>query len=207
MGGRCGRRGKDNQAHVIYWGIENSIEAHHTFIKPVSYPEHFIMTNEIDIKLKEDLAINLGAVFETLYFQEERKKTIINIPSKYKKTNNDDDEIEEQLRCQKRANDIKLNRIQYLEPTIQILTKYLNYEESEINNITSMICKIDNGVIIDSYSINSYEKSRDINLLMHLVIELHNTFALSMYSNFLDYLENIVHILQGCEYKLIKLAK
>jgi hypothetical protein len=70
-----------------------------------------------------------------------------------------------------------------------------------------MICKIDNGVIIDSYSINSYEKSRDINLLMHFIIELHNTFALSMYSNFLDYLENIVHILQGCEYKLIKLAK
>ena len=150
----------------------------------------------------------MGAVFETLYFQEERKKTIVNIPSKYNKIkDNDDDEIEEQLRCQKRANDIKLNRTQYLEPTIQILIKYLNYEESEINNITSMICKIDNGIIIDSYSINSYEKSRDINLLMHLVIELHNTFALSMYSNFLDYLENIVHILQGCEYKLIKLAK
>ena len=32
MGGRCGRRGKDTQAHVIYWGILNDSDAHHSSI-------------------------------------------------------------------------------------------------------------------------------------------------------------------------------
>ena len=82
MGGRCGRRGKDDQAHVIYWGISNSFEAHHSFIEPVLYPEHFIISNDKNIQLKEELAIKLGAIFGTLYFEEERKKSSIIIPTK-----------------------------------------------------------------------------------------------------------------------------
>ena len=88
-----------------------------------------------------------------------------------------------------------------------MLTKYINYADSEIKLITNLICKIDSDIILDSFSIDSYTKSRDINLLMHLVIELHNTFAMSINTNFLAFLETIVHILQTCEYRLIKLAK
>lgn len=203
MGGRCGRRGKDDQAHVIYWGITNSIEAHPDYIKAVCYPSDFIVDNYNNYQYKEKLAIQLGAIFETLYFEEERKKFNTNIPTKY---NTNEDSIEEQ-KCKKRNNNIKLNRIQYLEPTIEFLTTFLNFEKNDIENITTMICKIDSDIIMDSYSINSYAKSRNINLLMHLVIELHNTYALSTHITFLKYLESVVHILQGCEYKLIKLAK
>jgi len=205
MGGRCGRRGKDNQAHVIYWGINNSHEAHHTFIEPVLYPEHFIINNKNNQQSKEELATQLGAIFVTLYFEEELKKSSIIIPTN--KIIDDDDEQNEKLRIKKRTIDIKLNRTQYLEPTIKILTKYMNYTELEIESITNIICKIDSNIILDSFSINSYMKSRDINLLMHLVIELHNTYAISINVDFLAFLETIVHILQTCEYRLIKLAK
>jgi len=205
MGGRCGRRGKDNQAHVIYWGINNSHEAHHTFIEPVLYPEHFIINNKNNQQSKEELATQLGAIFVTLYFEEELKKSSIIIPTN--KIIDEDDEQNEKLRIKKRTIDIKLNRTQYLEPTIKILTKYMNYTELEIESITNIICKIDSNIILDSFSINSYMKSRDINLLMHLVIELHNTYAISINVDFLAFLETIVHILQTCEYRLIKLAK
>ena len=94
-----------------------------------------------------------------------------------------------------------------MEPTIKILTKYMNYNDLEIESITNIICKIDSNIILDLFSIDSYMKSRDINLLMHLVIELHNTYAISINVEFLAFLETLVHILQTCEYRLIKLAK
>ena len=206
MGGRCGRRGKDNQAHVIYWNIENSYEAHHSFIEPVSYPEHFLIKNENNLESKEKLAVELGAIFITLYFEEELKKSNVIIQSN-KIKNEDEYEQIEKTKCKKRSSDNKLNRIQYLDPTIRILTKYSNYNQTEVDNITNMICKIDADIILDTYSIDSYMKSRDINLLMHLVIELHNTYAMSINVEFLAFLETIVHILQACEYRLIKLAK
>jgi uncharacterized protein Veg len=204
MGGRCGRRGKDNQAHVIYWGITNSSNAHHSFIEPVLYPEHFIINNDNSKESKEELAIKLGAIFGTLYFEEERKKSSVII---HTNKTIDDDEQNEKSRIKKRSTDVKLNRTQYLEPTIQILTKYINYNQKEIDSITNLICKIDADIILDSFSVDSYMKSRDINLLMHLIIELHNTYAMSINIEFLAYLETIVHILQTCEYRLIKLAK
>ncbi len=203
MGGRCGRRGKDTQAHVIYWNISNSYKAHYTFIEPVLFPEHFLINyNKTDTK--EELAIQLGAIFQTLYFEEERKKSNVYIHSN---KIIDEDEENEIKRTKRRSTDIKLNRTQYLEPTIQILTKYINYNQLEIDLITNLICKIDSDIILESFSVDSYMKSRDINLLMHLVIELHNTYAMSINVEFLAFLETIVHILQTCEYRLIKLAK
>jgi superfamily II DNA/RNA helicase len=221
MGGRCGRRGKDNQAHIIYWGIENSYEAHSDFIDPVIYPEHFIMTNENNSKSKEDLAMQLGAIFNTLYFKEEKTKSedlkkhekkmeqIKKNTRTYTKVVEiiSTDEDDEENRIKKRSTDIKLNRSQYLEPTIFIVSSYLKYSESEINSIVNLICKLDSDIVLDSFSIDSYTKSRDINLLMHVIIELHNTYAMSTSVEFLNYLEKVVNILQTCEYRLIKLAK
>ena len=212
MGGRCGRRGKDTQAHVIYWNIENSYEAHHTFIKPILYPEHFIINDNNDTNKKEILAIQLGAIFKTLYFEEERKKSQANSYIFTNKTRIEtdtitDDDLLEKSKCAKRSNNVKLNRTQYLEPSIKLLLEYMDYPSSESDLITNLICKIDADIILDSFSIDAYKKSRDINLLMHLVIELHNTFAMSINIEFLKFLETITHILQTCEYRLIKLAK
>jgi len=214
MGGRCGMRGKDTQAHVIYWGIENSYEAHSDFIDPVSYPEHFIIDNLTDIKSKEELAIQLGAIFNTLYFKEEKTKSedLKKHEKKMDQIKKHDKIVEtiiddEENRIKKRSTDIKLNRSQYVEPTIKILSKYLNYTDKETETIVNLISKIDSDIVLDSFSTDSYMKSRDINLLMHLVIELHNTYAMSVNVEFLNYLEKVVNILQACEYRLIKLAK
>jgi len=114
---------------------------------------------------------------------------------------------DEENRIKKRSTDIKLNRSQYVEPTIKILSKYLNYTDKETETIVNLISKIDSDIVLDSFSTDSYMKSRDINLLMHLVIELHNTYAMSVNVEFLNYLEKVVNILQACEYRLIKLAK
>jgi hypothetical protein len=47
----------------------------------------------------------------------------------------------------------------------------------------------------------------EINLLMNMIIEIHNFYAMSNYTDFLQFLERIANILQKCEYKLIKLGK
>ena len=215
MGGRCGRRGKDDQAHVIYWGIQNSNEANTEFIEPIQFPDHFILNDQIETDTKENLAIKLGAIFQTLYFKEEKTKSE-DLKKHEKKMNHikkHDKVVEivivddEEIRIKKRSIDIKLNRLQYLDPTIRILCIYLKYTDTETEFIVNLICKIDSDIILDSFSVDSYMKSRDINLLMHVIIELHNTYAMSTNTEFLNYLEKIVNILQTCEYRLIKLAK
>jgi len=228
MSGRCGRRGKDNQAHVIYWGISNAIEAHHNFIEPIELNHFLLDDNEVSgsiINDPESLAVQLGAIFTTLYFDEVKKKPVMPLsctknggPSKnrgHSKFNNfkkvepeiDEYEVREISLLKKRSSDVKLLRSQYLDPIINILCQNIGYTESECQEITSMICKIDGDIIMDSFLINSFNKSRDVNLIMHMIIELHNSYASSVNVEFLNFLEKIVHILQGCEYRLIKLAR
>jgi hypothetical protein len=234
MSGRCGRRGKDNQAHVIYWGISNAIEAHHNFIEPIELNHFLLDDNEVSgsiINDPESLAVQLGAIFTTLYFDEVKKKPVMPLsctknggPSKigtsknggYSRFNNfkkvdvpevDEYEVREMSLLKKRTSDVKLLRSQYLDPIINILCQNIGYSELECQEITSMICKIDGDIIMDTFLINSFNKSRDVNLIMHMIIELHNSYASSVNIEFLNFLEKIVHILQGCEYRLIKLAR
>jgi len=79
MAGRCGRRGMDTQAHVIYYGIDNDFEAHHNFIAPVSYPDHFYLdiTSDISgstISNYEELALEINDIYITHYFESAEKK-------------------------------------------------------------------------------------------------------------------------------------
>jgi hypothetical protein len=82
MAGRCGRRGLDTEAHVVYYGIDNAHEAHHRFIAPVSYPDHFYLDNMSDnigstISNYEELAIHLGEIYMTRYFSSESDNKIV----------------------------------------------------------------------------------------------------------------------------------
>ena len=215
MGGRCGRRGKDTQAHVIYWGINNDSEAHHTSI-PELNSESFVINNNITRSIITDapkLAFELSNIFLFDYFEDERKKPVlplsctINGAKMLFNEQEDDDEDYERKKCNERSNCIILKRSKYIKPVIKILTKNLNYEENEIEELSTMICKIDDDIIMENYNIDSFSKSRKINILMHMLIELHNSYAFSNHYKFLNFLEEMIHILQGCEYKLIKLAK
>jgi hypothetical protein len=230
MAGRCGRRGKDNQAHVIYWGISNAEEAHPSCIKPLTdYKINFYISDGDEtagsmINDQLDLAINLGLLFDTYYFYEEKKKKILpmsstknggrikqsrhessNIESK-SNIESDDFENRERKICEARTGNVKLSRSQYIIPTIEKLAIRIGYTDEQSKTIADMIAKIDNDIITESYAINSFQKSRDINLIMHMLIELHNTYAMSSNTEFLNFLEEMTNILQTCEYRLIKLA-
>jgi len=223
MAGRCGRRGKDTQAHVIYWGITNANESHQSYINPLIYPTDFIIeeigtsTNENAgsiINNYEKLAVQLGIIYKTLYFEEEKKiKTTITHTNKLKGnliiTNNESNIEEEQLekqKCEKRKNEVKLLKSQYIGPIIKSLATYIGFNINEANELSDMICKIDNNIILESYSVESFKKSKDINLMNKMIIEMYNKYAASSNTDFLKFLENIHQILQICEYRLTKLA-
>jgi late competence protein required for DNA uptake (superfamily II DNA/RNA helicase) len=215
MGGRCGRRGKDTQAHVIYWGISNDSDAHHTSI-PCLNSESFILNNNLTRSIISDapkLAYELSNIFLFDYFEEEKKKSVSQLSyniNKAKITLNEEEndaEEYEKKKCNSRSKKIVLKRSNFIKPVIKILTTNLNYDIDDIEEISTMICKIDDDNIIETYNIDSFSKSRKINILMHMLIELHNSYAFSNHYKFLNFLEEIIHILQGCEYKLIKLAK
>jgi superfamily II RNA helicase len=235
MAGRCGRRGKDTQAHVIFWGIENPEDAHPSYIPELNnFETNFFINNGEDIggsmiEGQLELAIELGTLYNTFYFYEERKKAVLKASetktggrvkvSRHSNSNTntssndsstdihtlDDDERERKI-CEARASGIKLSRSQYIIPTIQKLAIRIGYSEAEADMIASMIANIDSEIISETYSVNSFQKSRDINLIMHMLIELHNTYAMSSNTSFLNFLEEMINILQTCEYRLIKLA-
>lgn len=215
MAGRCGRRGKDTQAHVIYWGIDNANEAHYTNIPPIKYPDSFILNEESEtagsiINDHKKLAVDLGIIYKTLYFEDNKK--VINtskLSRCAKNIINESDENDEQERkqCEKRRNEVQLTRSRYIEPFVRKLAICVGYNSNEVDELADMICKIDGNIIMESFSIESFQKSRHINLLMHMIIELHNKYAMCVNNDFLKFLENMIHILQTCEYRLIKLAK
>lgn len=215
MAGRCGRRGKDTQAHVIYWGIDNAGEAHYTNILPIKYPNSFILNEESEtagsiINDHEKLAVELGIIYKTLYFEDNKK--LINTSKLSRCTKNitnetDENDEQERKRCDKRKNEAHLSRSQYIEPFVRKLAICVGHNSKEVDDLADMICKIDSDIILDSFSIESFKKSRDINLLMRMIIELHNKYAMCVNNDFLKFLENMIHILQTCEYRLIKLAK
>jgi hypothetical protein len=230
MAGRCGRRGQDNQAHVIYWGISNDYESHHTCIPDLSYPDNFLIDNiNIESSYDNDImefALELENIRQTKYFKDESKmqkdkekeKDKVKLIKKRGAVcytvvydNNYQEPEEEDVRsntlCEKRANKYIPKRNIYLEPIIKYACSKLKYNETEINEITDMICKIDDNIILDAYFIDSFQKSRHINNLMHLIIELYNFYTMSSHNEFLDFIKNIIEILQVTEYRLIKLAK
>ena len=230
MAGRCGRRGQDNQAHVIYWGINNDYESHHTCIPDLSYPDNFLIddnkTNSSYNDSIMEFALELENIRQTKYFKDESKipkekkekeKDKVKLVKKrgavcytvsynnYNKVDEDDERTT--TLCENRANKYIPKRNIYLDPIIKYACSKLKYSTEEINEITDMISKIDDNIILDSYFIDSFQKSRHINNLMHLIIELYNFYAMSSHNEFLDFIKNIIEILQVTEYRLIKLAK
>lgn len=231
MAGRCGRRGKDTQAHVIYWGIDNACEAHTAFIKPlIDYKIDFFISDNKNVDLTGsmienhlELATNLGEIYGTYYFVDEHKKKVPlsntkNFRSKYQsfesietesKTSKIYDIFDDSLErkyCSDNQVIIQLHRSIYLTPSIKILAINIGYDEKEASEIAEMVTKIDNDIILGSYKEESFEKSRKINLIIHMLIELHNTYTNSNNENFLKFLVKLINILQVCEYRLIKLA-
>lgn len=201
MSGRCGRRGKDNQAHVIFWGIENASESNHIYIPPIMYPEHFLIDNIESlsgciISNHEVIAIKLGEILLTKYFDN----NMIDI----KKMNDLDNDKEYKL-LHKKYHVSKINKDIYLEPIIECIGNYLNFKKTLIDELIILICKIENDIILESFFINSFEKSQNINLLVNLMIELYNYYASCSNIEFLNFIEDIVNIFQKCEYKLIKM--
>lgn len=212
MSGRCGRRGKDNQAHVIFWGIENASQSSHVYIPPVIFPEHFLVDNISNlsgciITNHEKIAIELGEILLTKYFDNnilnnvKKSISLPNITDVY----DDDFDIYEIKTLQKKNHAKKLNKEIYLIPVIKCIANNLEFENSDIEELSSLICKIENDIYMDSFSINSFEKSQHINLLINFMIELHNHYATCSNIHFLNFIEEIVNIFQKCEYKLIKL--
>jgi hypothetical protein len=222
MGGRCGRRGKDTQAHVIYWGIQNDVQAEQASILPLtseSFLTDSLNTSSSIITDCVELAVELGAIHMFEYFEEEKKKPIMPASctrnggrvkdNRFDKndSNCDSDEDEERKKCEDRSKSVQLKRSKYIDPTIRTLGKYCQFNSTDINELSQMICKINDDIIMDSFSIDSFRKSRNINIFMHMLIELHNRFSMSPNLKFLGFLEEMTHILQECEYRLIKLAK
>jgi hypothetical protein len=208
MSGRCGRRGKDDQAHVVFWGIENASESNHVYIPPIVFPEHFVID---DINTKsgciisdhEILAVKLGEILITKNFDDEI--TIINnIKKDYDDYDNFD--IKEFKLLEKKKSNNEIKRQIFLKPVIECITQHIEYTNDKIDDLASMICKIDEDIIIDSFFVNSFEKSQSINLLLNMMIELYNYYASCSNIDFLNFIEKIVNILQKCEYKLIKLG-
>ena len=248
MGGRCGRRGKDNQAHVIYWNCINADKAHHSHIAPLTDINDFIINNSIiadESKFDNetsgsivvnhvDLAVKLGIIYNTLYFVEDTNTKKVTVPllstknggrvkvarhnfkagnktwSNNKSSNLpiEDHEVERERKlCSSRQGNFQLSRSQYIEPIMDLLAGYIGFDKESIIEIVQMVSKIDANIIIESYLIDSFKKSRNINLIMHILIELHNSYALSNNIEFLTFIEHLIRILQVCEYRLIKLAK
>jgi hypothetical protein len=213
----------------------NPYEAHPSCIPELTnFETNFFINNGEDIggsmiEGQLELAIELGTLYNTFYFHEERKKAVLPASatksggrvkiSRHGNSNSntssndsntdvhtiDDDERERKI-CEARGSGIKLSRSQYIIPTIQKLAVRIGYSEAEADMIAFMISNIDSEIISDAYSINSFQKSRDINLIMHMLIELHNSYAMSSNTSFLNFLEEMINILQTCEYRLIKLA-
>jgi replicative superfamily II helicase len=116
------------------------------------------------------------------------------------------DEKEKAL-CDKRNSRSHLKRSRYIVPVVEILALNIGYTFEEATMLSTIISNIDDGKILEEYKIESFATSRNVNLLMHMLIELHNNYAKSVNTKFLKFLEKLIGILQSCEYKLIKLAK
>lgn len=227
MSGRCGRRGLDNQAHVVFWEIENDIESHSDYIEPISYPEHFIIDHAQTksgciISDHEKIAIKLGEIHMTSYFDREKdmikkQKTRLSdmknggrVKDSNHNTKTEKNDIYDDMErkaCEKRAENINIKRELFLNPVVRCLCSEIGFDEEISQQLSDMVCKIDEDIVMESYLINSFERSQNINLLMNMIIEIHNFYAMSNYTDFLQFLERIANILQTCEYKLIKLGK
>ena len=231
MAGRCGRRGMDNQAHVIYYGVDNANEAHYRFIPPVSYPNDFYLDATLDntgasISNYEDLAKNLGEIFLTKYFKsiekpkapvkafytknggrekESRKQGYVNNGSVPEERADDAREFESMAQLAERENQSK--RSEYLMPIILLLCKMANFSDEHANETAIMVCNLDDRIIDESYRISSFKKSQDLKVLMNMMIELYNHYATSSHNGFLDFVEYIMVVLRSCSNKLIKYAK
>ena len=228
MAGRCGRRGKDTEAHVIYWGISNVNQAHHNHIDPINYPEHFAIDFDTSatgciISDHEELALRLGEIHMTKYFDTEKsiKKTTKVRASDMKnggrvkhtsesnnpKSSEDYEEERERKLCESRSEKVVLKRSMFLEPAVLALAKACQFTEQKAIELADMVCKIDEDIIYESYSVDSFKKSRDISLLMNACIEVHNKYTLASNDVFLQFIKRLMHLIQACEYRLIKLAK
>lgn len=236
MAGRCGRRGMDTEAHVIYYGIDNAHEAHYRFIPPVSYPKDFYLDESYDntgsiISNYGDFAKEIGEIFLTKYFRPisvqvaptkaiysrngGREKTFKKFGNGYNGYQKHGYVVEE------RADDLRefatmaklaekesqSKRSEYLKPITLLLCCMANFSPEHHEEIADMICNLDESVIDDLYRVNSFKKSQDIKVLMNMVIELYNHYATSSHNGFLDFIEYIMVVLRSCSNKLIKYAK
>lgn len=237
MAGRCGRRGMDSQAHVIYYGVDNAHEAHYRFIPPVSYPNDFYLDESLDntgstISNYSDFAKELGEIFLTKYFksivtQATPTKAIYSKnggrEKEYRKSANgrDNGHNNHGYVHEERADDMReiatmaelaekesqSKRSEYLKPTLLLLCKAAKFSNEQAEEIANMVCNLDESIIDDSYRINSFKKSQDIKVLMNMMIELYNHYAISSHNGFLDFIEYIMIVLRSCSNKLIKYAK
>lgn len=205
MSGRCGRRGKDNQAHVIYWNIQNADKIHETFINPLNSEDLLIDDDDIKMGLfidnYESLALDMGKIHYEKYFKKNDKD--IFIQKKYKEEDYYDDE-ETNYKLNKNEKVI-LEKEKYLQPILNILIKFI-YNVNNSDEIVKMICNIDKNIIKEEYYVDSFKKSRIINNLNLLIIELYNYYAVSSHIEFLNFLENILNTLKIIEYRLIKIS-
>ena len=240
MAGRCGRRGLDTEAHVIYWGIDNAHEAHHNFIPPISYPNDFYLDSSLDntgsiISNYEELAIYINDIYVTKYFesyesnanlssyysknggnqyqQKEKEMKNKNNYNNYSKYNNyveekEDDNLEDEYINQLATNENNSNkRSEYLKPIILKIARIAKFSEEVSNELADMICDLDENLINISYCVNSFQKSQNIKILMSMMIELHNHYAASSNTVFLNFIEKIMIIFRSSCNKLIKYAK
>jgi hypothetical protein len=170
------------------------------------------------------IATQLGIVYENLYFEEEivepvRKmsETINGRTKNYRhdknynkpneKTYEEEDDERERQRLEKNKRVSVLKRSQYIGPVVRILAPEIGYSEQESIELATMICNINDNIIMESYVIGSFTKSRDVNVLMNMLIEIHNIYTTSVNVEFLKFLTVLVGIFQTCEYRLIKLGK
>jgi hypothetical protein len=228
MGGRCGRRGLDNQAHVIYWGIINDIDASSEYI-PALTRESFIINNIKSLTLISncnDLAIELIKISHFNFFEDEKvkddeskkidknkknggqKKEYHNNYEHHKKETVDDDEerLRKELDKRNKAQKVKHEKSEYIKPSIEALSRYIELQDINISELIEMICRIDRGEMMEDYKLDSFHKSRKINILLRGLIEVHNSFSLTKSVEFLKFIKSLVNILQVCEYKLIKIS-
>jgi superfamily II DNA/RNA helicase len=236
MAGRCGRRGMDNQAHVIYYGIDNADQAHPEFISEVLYPSSFYLDDTLNesgasIDNFPELAKNLGQIFMTKYFKA-KPKVVVKEKALYggkekefKKTSQktmsqlaierfggvraeSEDDIRERDMISAMAElESQADRGVFLIPIIVRMSIIAGFSEEKAHEIATMICRLDSGMIDDENRYNSFEKSQTVKILMNMIIELYNHYANSAHYKFLEFLEDIMIVLRSSCNKLIKYAR
>jgi superfamily II DNA/RNA helicase len=235
MAGRCGRRGMDTQAHVIYYGIDNAEQAHPEFISEVLYPSGFYLDDTLDecgssISNFSELAEQLGEIFMTKYFKAKPKEVVKEKAlyggkeKQFKKApmsmkqmamqrlgivpqEREDDIRERDMINAMAASESNADRAEFLMPIINLMATLAGFSEEKADEIAIMVCRLDKNIIDESYRVNSFDKSQQVKILMNMVIELFNHYANSAHYKFLEFLEDIMIVLRSSCNKLIKYAR